>query len=289
MSIREAGEERRIVHESFILTVNERTGAISLRTSDEKLQVFANQTEILTGGPLLRVGRKPTLAERRQYLEKFHFDYWMPYLLEPDTLMQQRIVRQGESVVVTNSYVFRRPGHPRQAFSLLLDLTVYSGGWIQVDYQLTPQNAEDYFLELGLGFRLPWTMSEFAWIGDGPYASYPGKSVHAIRGLHHISADNPHFDGNRAGIDIGLLTETAGYGLGLTADGIDVSVERLENGIILTRNLRVAGKGTKPTGMITRHLVPAESVTSLEGSFRWYPLRKENWPSVFEDLFSDLQ
>ena len=54
-----------------------------------------------------------------------------------------------------------------------------------------------------------------------------------------------------------MVFRTSSQDLTLLADAINFSVEDTPESVVVTYNTHVAGKGTKPTGLITEHLVPA--------------------------------
>jgi len=227
------------------------------------------------------------MVDRRQYLEKMNWQYWEPYLLSPVALIGQNIEEQSGAVIIRAVYQFLRPGNAEQQIVASVVYEINNSGTVDVAYTLQPENARDFFLELGLGLLMPEQYTEIQWIGDGFHASYPGKSAHAIRGVYAVQAGEPHAYGNRANIDLASISDSAGNGVSLLPGGSDISVEAAEDGIFVTNNLLVSGRGTKPTGMVTGYLIPAARVQTVSGEFTLVPLTAGNWPGLIQKFFGE--
>jgi hypothetical protein len=184
----------------------------------------------------------------------------------------------------------------RQGESIQADLRFHVSpkGWIDVDYELTPQNATGNFLDFGLAFKLPGAMKHLTWVGDGPYNSYPGQTEAAERGIWHIAPrpvsdpESRYYEGNRAGVDLAAVTDGKGNGIGVICDGSTVSLEEKEGKQIFSQVLRSSGKGNKTGGMMTLLPVKAAKIKSEKGSMRFVPLEAGKWPVLFEEVIGSV-
>jgi beta-galactosidase len=271
--------------DSTIIQTNVSEMKISRTTG--MIKIYAEEEEIVSKAPVIRVGRKATMVDRRQYLEKMNWQYWEPYLLSPAALIEQNIEEYPESVIVRAVYQYLRPGDAEQQIVASVVYEIHNNGTMKMTYALQPENTRDFFLELGIGLLMPEKYGGFQWLGDGFHASYPGKSAHAIRGVYSAQAGELHTYGNRANLDLAAIIGSAGNGIGMLPGGADLSVEAAEEGICITNNLLVSGRGTKPTGMITEYLIPASEVGAVSGEFTILPLTAGNWPNLFQTFFSE--
>ena len=82
---------------------------------------------------------------------------------------------------------------------------------------------------------VPSTTSEFRWLGQGPYAGYPGKDWLNEFGSFHLNRQDIRFQGNRRGTQVAILSNPAGAGLALLGGNLDVAVENTAEGIVLSR------------------------------------------------------
>ncbi|MCD6392189.1 MAG: beta galactosidase jelly roll domain-containing protein [Planctomycetes bacterium] len=250
----------------------------------------------LLTGPMLRVGRTPAMAEYRNY-PRYNIKFWEPPLLRDAKLLDCRIDALGKDTASIHLKLeYARADSDSQNQSVIADLHwTVSQNWIDLDYELSPKNADGCFLELGLAFQLPQETNQLHWLGDGPFNSYPGQSQAARRGIWHIKPEpitNPHsryYQGNRAGVDIAAVTDIAGNGLGVIMDDATVSLERCGDGMVFSHLLRVAGKGNKTGGMMTLLPVKADEITSVRGSLRFIVLAQDKWPELFGTLFGLLR
>ena len=74
-------------------------------------------------------------------------------------------------------------------------------------------------------------MCHLTWIGDGPYNSYPGQTDAAERGIWHVAPkpvtdpENRYYEGNRANVDLAVVTDGKGNGIGVICNSSTVSLE----------------------------------------------------------------
>ncbi len=144
-------------------------------------------------------------------------------------------------------------------------------------------------------FRLlPGAMKHLTWVGDGPYNSYPGQTDAAERGIWHIAPkpvtdpESRYYEGNRANVDLAVVTDGKGNGIGVICDGSTVSLEEREGQQIFSQVLRSSGKGNKTGGMMTLLPVKAADVQSEKGTMRFVPLEAGKWPVLFEEVIGPV-
>jgi hypothetical protein len=267
--------------------VNKTAGTVTISSS--------RLGKMLLEGPFLRIGRTPAMAEYRNY-PRYKIKFWEPPLLTDAKLLDCRILTPNkDTAIVRLKLEYVRANIGSQVQSIIADLhwTVSSQGWIDVDYELSPQNADGCFLELGLAFQLPQETNELYWLGDGSFNSYPGQSDAARRGIWYVKPKpmtdpyGRYYDGNRTNVDIAAITDGAGNGLGVMMDKATISLENYTNGMIFSHLLHVAGKGNKTGGMMTLLPVNADEITSAQGSLRIMVLESNNWPDLFQTFFAD--
>jgi len=246
----------------------------------------------LLKGPIVRVGRTPVMAEWRNY-PRYGIKFWTNPLLCNGKVLESTESRTSDGGVEFKMKLdYPSLDKNRKAESILVDLTVHVSpqGWIDVDYELTPENATGNFLDFGLAFKLPGAMKHLTWVGDGPYNSYPGQTDAAERGIWHIepkpvtNAESRYYQGNRANVDIAAVTDGKGNGIGVICKGSTVSLEEREGQQFFSQVLRSSGKGNKTGGMMTLLPVKAAEVKSEQGTIRFVPLEAGKWPILFEEV-----
>ena len=213
-------------------------------------------------GPFVRVGRKPTMAERRSLKNQF----WEPALLTQFQLIKKEYYLSDSSKKLLFDYEFIRADTSSQKIKLSLLLVISENGLIDVHYELQPINCTDYVQEFGLAFKLSPDMSNVLWLGDGPYPAYPQKDELAVHGFYSMKSDDRYFNGNRKNVDVVLIRDNADKGFGLFGNAENICWERGDAGIILSHNLKVAGLGTKFYKPLT--LIPIQEIDKISGRFR---------------------
>ncbi|MBN2369145.1 MAG: hypothetical protein JXO72_01515 [Vicinamibacteria bacterium] len=259
------------------------------------LTVRVGRMDLWFAGPLLRAGREPEMAEILQY-RKAGLRYW------ENPLIERAIVRSQETEKTRDGgrrirlmLEFHRSNEQQQGQRVQADVVceVLPRGWLDVSYELRPIDAQDSFLDLGLGFLLPHSLTHLVWLGDGPYCSYPGQGEAAERGIHHIclmpdtETLGRFFSGNRSRVDLAAVTDAQGNGFGFLFEGSTIRLSQAPNGMVLSQSLRVAGKGGMPADMLTRFPLPASAVQSERGSMRIVPLEAGRWPRLFQEALGE--
>jgi beta-galactosidase len=155
-------------------------------------------------------------------------------------------------------------------------LEIDAGGSIAVSYDFAPVNARGRLSEAGLSVVAPQGMQDLRWIGQGPYAGYPGKDRLNEFGIHRLQRDDLRFQGNRRGTELALLTTQAGAGFAFAMPAADVAVERDGERTLLSHNALIGGLGNKGTSPETR--IALDRPVRIAGSFTLVPIAGA-WPA----------
>lgn len=272
-TVTEADQTVTIQVGSNIIQVDRTNGALSIK--DE-------QGRVLVAGIYPHPGRKRLMVEGRG--KGSRFGYWptslLTTLVAPDITVAKTL--SGVSLRVAGEYP--RPDDDKQWLKGGYELTIASNGVLQVKYHYMPVSAKGAFAEAGLSIVLPADCSEFRWMGDGPYAGYPGKESLNEFGLHHLNRDDLHFQGNRRRTSLAMLTTAAGPGVALLTTPADVSVERDETrqATLLSHNALLSSLGNKIGGPETSVSVTDSMV--IEGQFALL-LLSDQWPATLTKRF----
>ena len=161
---------------------------------------------------LVRAGRKPTLAEMVTQKGRLPEHYLLPL----DNEMVRADVKHAP----------------------------IEGGE-EITFTLTPDTADVFRAELGITFLLDSSIDRVQWMGQGPFASYPGRSQANRYGIWGKRCGDLYLEGNHRGVEAALLTDSLGNGVLLTGDALDLNFEQTDRGLIVTVNAAVAGQGPK--------------------------------------------
>ena len=198
-------------------------------------------------GPLVRAGRKPTLAERIKQEGRLPEKYLLP---------------------VDNDQV---------KADIISEPLSDSGR--DITFTLTPDTADVFRAELGLAWLLDPSIDRVQWIGQGPFASYPGRHQACRYGFWAKHKDDLYFEGNHSGVDAALLTDKDGNGLLITGEGLDLNFEQTDRGLVLTVNAAVSGLGPKFAKTAFNGWKPGDGLVSA--SFRIYRVQAGSLPRLF--------
>lgn len=227
-----------------------------LQKPDIRWEGNGNLAEMIQCGPLVRAGRKPTLAEQVTQKGRLPQKYLLP--LSNDSVKAD---------------VRRQP----------------IAGGEEISFTLTPDTANVFRAELGMAFLLAESIDRVQWIGQGPYTSYPGRHQACRYGLWAKHKDDLYFEGNHGGVDAALLTDANGRGVLIAGDSLDINFEQTDRGIVVTVNAAVAGLGPKfaktafPTQQGGKAVAPGEPVSA---HFRIFPLKGGDMPQEVKRLFN---
>jgi beta-galactosidase len=207
---------------------------------------------------------------------------WPMSTLPSPTSPTVKVERANGTVHLSVRGRYSRPDAPEQAFVGGYDLDLADSGVMSVSYDFTPDKAKGILSEAGLSIVVPAAFNQFRWIGQGPYAGYPGKDRLNEFGLYHLQSDDLRFQGNRRGTELALLTTAAGNGLALAAPVSDVAVERDGDRIVLSHNALIGGLGNKGTRPETT--IKPDDARRIAGKFTLLPLTTA-WPDALTRWF----
>ena len=212
------------LRQSFVLNKPERLIDTSILTPHSTLPIQE--------GPLVRVGRKPTLAETMRVKSESIARYLQP---------------------LDNPYVKAEVKSDGNSYS----------------YTLTPVDTVHHFLgELGIAWLLDSKIDRVQWIGHGPFASYPGRQQANRYGIWSMQKDDLYFEGNRMGIDAAWFSDKDGNGILIAGNQLNINFEQTDRGLLVTVNAAVCGQGPKFSK--TAFGVWSNEVGTKNGAFQLY-------------------
>jgi beta-galactosidase len=130
---------------------------------------------------------------------------------------------------------YARPGVPGEALEGEYRLLFSASGAIELKYRYAPQRTTGTFVETGFALEVPAAQTELRWLGQGPYAAYPGKDRLDEYGLFHLGREDQYFPGNRRGVELAFLANRSGAGILLAGDTLTVSLDYLEKRTIFSQ------------------------------------------------------
>jgi beta-galactosidase len=207
-------------------------------------------SEMIQEGPLVRAGRKSTMAEQMKQKGRLPKRYLLP--------MDNAQVK---------AEVKRQP----------------TDGGQTVEFTLTPDTADVFRAEMGLACLLDSSIDRVQWVGQGPFASYPGRHQACRYGLWAKHKDDLYFEGNHGGVDAAILTDDKGNGLLIVGDSLDLNFEQTDRGIVLTVNAAVSGQGPKFARTAFNAWEPEKG--PIGEQFRVYGIKAGEWPATVRRLF----
>jgi beta-galactosidase len=259
-----------------LFSVGKQNGNIKIENTGRK--------QVLLEGPFARVGRKTTMSILTLRLKDTTgvSTNWDPYTLS-NTQATVNSISQNK---VQCNYKFERMDKKGEFIGGSVVYAMSDSGWIDVNYSFTPVNATAFFLEAGISFSVPADFSELRWIGNGPYPSYPGKSMLNEFGFYHLNSSDINYQGNRSNVRLLLMTDKNGNGFAVNCKNADLAVEKTNGGLLLSHNALVSGRYNKNSG--PEFLYKASNVKSISGSFSIVPVSSKETPSVLLKLFGNL-
>lgn len=185
--------------------------------------------EVIQQGPLVRVGRKETMAERLKVKDNRIARYLQPL---DNPYVHAEVTREGAAV----------------------------------NYTLTPDTTRRFLSELGVAYLLDKGIDRVQWLGYGPYASYPGRQQANRYGVWALHQDDLYFEGNRMGVDTVWFSDKDGNGILITGKDLNINFEQTDLGIVVTVNAAVSGQG--PKFARTAFPVWSNEIGAKSGSFQ---------------------
>ncbi len=278
--VTESDSEVKIELPQWVLTVERATGALSIKDQAGNM---------LVAGIYPHTGRKFTMVDERNAAGSSRakkIDIWpMPMLTNLDAPVV-KVTKDGSAVKLSVSGRYPRPDAPDQALVGGYQAEIVSNSVITIsyeyNYEFKPTKAMSIVLEAGLSVVVPDSLSEFRWIGQGPYPAYPGKDRLDEFGLFHLNREDLHFQGNRRETELALLTTPAGAGVALATSSADVAVERDGDQTLLSQNALLSGLGNK--GWLPETFIDLTKTPRIAGQFTLVPLG-DKWPAQLTRWF----
>ena len=198
----------------------------------------------------IRTGRKPTLAESITQKGRLPQKYLLP-------IDNQQVKAEIESSCID--------------------------GGEEISFTLTPDTADVFRSEIGIAYLLDKSIDRVQWIGQGPFASYPGRHQANRYGFWAKHMDDLYFEGNHGGVDAALLTDKDGNGVLVVGDSLNLNFEQTDRGIVLTVNGSVSGQGPKFAKTAFKGWKPGDD--PVKGNFRFYYVKGDVTPEVVKRMF----
>ena len=162
-------------------------------------------------------------------------------------------------------------------------------GGEEITFTLTPDTADVFRSELGLAYLLDPRIDRVQWIGQGPFASYPGRYQANRYGLWAKHQDDLYLEGNHMGIDAAFFSDKDGNGILITSplsskgEALNLNFEQTDRGLVVTVNAAVSGQGPK----FAKTHFPGwqEGDGPVSASFRLYPIKGDAMPQAVGRLF----
>lgn len=136
-------------------------------------------------------------------------------------------------------------------------------GETHIHYSLTPHGKSE-IVEAGLSIRMP-AATTARWIGQGPYACYPGKNKLDEFGVWQLNADDLYFPGNREKVCLMMLSDDKGTGTILCPGDktANIALERYDGTVFVSHNTAVS----KPYNKANRPSYVKLKGKPMEGTF----------------------
>ena len=170
--------------------------------------------------------------------------------------------------------------------SFYIKTTAIADG-IQVDFTLTPDTTDAFLSEVGIAYLLDSRFDRVQWIGQGPFATYPGRHQANRYGFWAKQQDDIYFEGNRMGVDAAFLSDKEGNGILVVGDSLSLNFEQTDRGLVLTVNAAVSGQG--PKFARTAFPVISRQVGTVSGKFCLYRIDKQQFTQSLRRLFISPQ
>lgn len=272
-AVSETAGEIKITNSKWALTADRASGALSIKN---------NTGQTIVEGIYPHASRKMTIAEQRTARSA---GTWRDATLTKVESPQISVAKTDTKIILKVSGRYPRPDAPEQSFTGGYQAEILANGTLSISYDYTPTNAKGKFTEAGLSLVLPAEMTEFRWIGQGPYPGYPGKDRLNEFGIFHLSREDLNFQGNRRRTELALLTTVGGGGVAVvpsSENSREVSVERQGERVLISHNAVISSPGNKGTQPET--FIDAATTGKINGGFTLVPL-DNNWPAALTKWF----
>ncbi len=255
---------------SYQLKLDRKNGRLSLH--DVK-----GETIVSDFGP--HTGRNPTINDMGKNRERLPSLWQGSLLRNPNDLRTSARKTDDGGVEITVSGNYARPGVTGESVHGTHTLLIASTGAIKVTYDYAPVNATGEMLEAGFALSLPKKHSELRWLGQGPYAGYPGKDRLNEYNCFHLNREDLYFHGNRREVEFVALSRHDGTGVLLNGTSMTIDLEKIGDETILSHLCAVpgvkAGHESRGENVEISSRLKASSLKRIAGEFTLLPLNAQ--------------
>jgi len=267
--------EGRIEHKNYFFNIQLATTGWFMRTQDHNVR-------LISGGPFIRLARKESKADQLHYGRD-----GSPVLHQPlisDLWVESKSMEKiGKNVEFYTTMIERQPMDAYHPVKADIDILSSPFGYSDIRFKVHTGDNDKVLQEVGLAFVVPSTLNRIAWIGDGPYPSYPGQSILNNWGLHEYYPISDIAPGNRSRVSTMAFLDKRGYGLGVMMLDGNISIEQVSDGTLVSINSAVAGLGNG--AFPTRFPITIKELNKKPAtSFRLIPLIRGKYPTAFKWL-----
>ncbi len=262
----------------------EATSSTNARIQVNESGIFTisdSKKTILIKGPFARIGRKPTMAERKTY-PRMDLTIWEPSMLTDFEITQRTETKKGDGFVVQTEVKYNNPENTEQTVHADVTYTISPSGWVDIEYSIRPDSENGALLELGLAWEIP-DVKNIKWLGNGPYPAYPYKSQLTERGIYSIAPGDSFFTGNRINVELVNLVYASNQ-LGLITERSNIGWEQdlFADRIYLYQNQKLASLGTK--FKLPRQVIRSKEIRHVQGHLRLQVLSDKQTELIQEIL-----
>ena len=270
-----------------LIAVSHRDYALRLDRTTGQVSILDGAGNVLVAGMGPHTGRKLTINDLGKTRDG-EATHWSGELLREVTRLTTDAKKTAEGVAVSVAGRYPRPGVPNEAVEGEYRLLLKRDGTIEVSYDYVPLAATGVIVEAGLALAVAPVESEFRWIGQGPYAGYPGRDRLNEFGVFHLHRDDLYFPGNRRDVDLAGLADAKGTGVFMAGEKLTVSVEKREGETVFSHVALIPGQrlDRKETGenVENKAEIKTSSIKSISGKFVLLPVGRR-WPEPMVQWF----
>ncbi len=265
----------RIEHKNYCFNIQLATTSWFMRTQEHNVR-------LISGGPFIRLARPGSKADQLHYGHD-GAPGLQPPLINDLWVESKSMEKIGRNIEFHTTMIERKPLDADHPVKVDIDILSSPFGFSDIRFKVHPGDNDKVLQEVGLTFIVPSNLDRIAWMGDGPYPSYPGQSILNNWGLNQYYPISEMAPGNRSRVSTLALLDKQGYGLGVMMLDGDVSIEQGTDGTLVSINSAVAGIGNG--AFPTRYPITLEEINKLPAtSFRLIPLIRGKYPTAFKWL-----
>lgn len=236
--------------ENGMVTVNGEGFAITFDRENGRLtQWQAADTELLHSGPTLNVWRAPTDNDGFKKAQDWRTDkdlyQWKQAGLDQlaPTIEGVTVEQPQPQIVKINVQTIYGNEYNSEAIAHQQTLTVLGNGSLRIDNIVQTNVEVENLPRVGLTFEMPAGFEQFSYFGRGPYENYRDRNAGTAVGHYHSTVDEqyvpyimPQENGNKTDVRWLSLTNDAGRGLKVSADGLmEASVRHISDTELTTK------------------------------------------------------